>query len=75
MSRSIHEWIVRESVSDKLAKRLNYPEVVRCKDCKYWGRDDPDGDGCECSCNGGWWLPDDYCSCGERRDTDEDNTP
>ena len=44
--------------------------VVRCKDCKFWHRDDPAGNGCECSCNGGWWLPEDYCSCGERRDTD-----
>ena len=40
--------------------------VVRCKDCKYWLRDDPAGNGCECRCNGGWWLPEDYCSCGER---------
>ncbi len=46
-------------------------DVVQCKDCKYWHRDDPTGNGCECSCNGGWWLPEDYCSCGERRGNDE----
>ena len=43
--------------------------VMRCEDCKWWHKDDePDPNGrCECDCNGGWWLPEDYCSCGERR--------
>ena len=45
--------------------------VVRCEDCKYWGQEDPAGDGCECNRIGGWWLPEDYCSCGERREADE----
>lgn len=44
--------------------------VVRCEDCKYWGQDDPAGDGCECNHIGGWWLPEEYCSCGERREAD-----
>ena len=44
--------------------------VVRCEDCKWWHKDDePDPNGrCECDCNGGWWLPEEYCSCGERRE-------
>lgn len=53
------------------APTIDAVPVVRCKDCKFWNRDDPAGNGCECHCNGGWWLPEDYCSCGERRDSDE----
>ena len=53
------------------APTIDAVPVVRCKDCKFWHRDDPAGNGCECNCNGGWWLPEDYCSCGERRDSDE----
>lgn len=47
-------------------------QVVRCKDCKWWHKgDEPDPNGrCECNCNGDWWLPEDYCSCAERRDKD-----
>lgn len=46
--------------------------VVRCKDCKYWHRDDPVPIGklCKCYLNGCWWLPEDYCSCGELREAD-----
>lgn len=45
-------------------------QVVRCKDCEFWLRDEEHGSNgeCECGCNDGWWLPEDYCSCGERRD-------
>ena len=47
--------------------------VVRCKECVFWLRDEGHGSNgeCECGCNDGWWLPEDYCSCGERRDKDE----
>ena len=47
--------------------------VVRCKDCVFWLRDEGHGSNgeCECGCNDGWWLPEDYCSCGERREKDE----
>lgn len=44
--------------------------VVRCKECVFWLRDEEHGSNgeCECGCNDGWWLPEDYCSCGERMD-------
>lgn len=71
-SRNIESWVtLRIPVECKPvlddALKLAY-NLVRCKDCKYWDRNDPAGNGCECSCNGGWWLPEDYCSCGERRE-------
>lgn len=47
--------------------------VVRCKDCVFWLRDKGhslNGE-CECACIDGWWLPEEYCACGERRDADE----
>ena len=46
--------------------------MVRCKDCKRWLRDEGHGSNRECGCgyNGGWWLPEDYCSRGERREKD-----
>lgn len=49
--------------------------VVRCKECVFWLRDEGHGSSgeCECGCNDGWWLPEDYCSCGERRDNDASN--
>ena len=49
-------------------------DIVRCKECVFWLRDEghgPNGE-CDCGCNGGWWLPEDYCSCGERREADAD---
>ena len=46
----------------------NRGELVRCKDCKYWDRDDRAGNECQCLCNIGWWPPNGYCSCGERRE-------
>lgn len=84
MSRSIHEWIARGSVSEKLAKRLNYTELVRCKDCRWvvWLK----------NCRGEAMVicsnkespvsetyrpvePDWYCADGEGWEADEDNTP
>ena len=49
----------------------NRGELIRCKDCKFWDGDDLTDNDCECSCNGGWWFPEDYCSHGERREEDE----
>lgn len=46
--------------------------VVRCKECVFWLRDKGhslNGE-CECACIDGWWLPEEYCACGERRDKD-----
>lgn len=49
-------------------------EVVRCKDCVYWD-DDPDTYGAnygpkgKCMKSFETMYADDFCSCGERRDT------
>ena len=60
---------------------LKQPQIIRCKDCKYWGTGFR-GEGCEpphmdCEQIDGtdaWWLDtkaDDYCSRAERK-TDRD---
>lgn len=51
--------------------------VVRCKDCKYWDKDEPFGgsDLCECKAHGGYFLANDYCSDGERREDDAKESP
>lgn len=55
------------------APTVDAVRVVRCKDCVFWLRDKEhslNGE-CECDCIDGWWLPEEYCACGERRDADE----
>lgn len=46
--------------------------VVRCKDCKLWSKNKPiyGSDMCECKAHGGYFLPEDYCSDGERRESE-----
>ena len=51
--------------------KADFVEVVRCKDCKYW--EEEEGFGMFCS----HWAsmltesqPDDFCSCGERRENE-----
>lgn len=46
-------------------------EVVRCKDCGYWMKDDPSDDVGYCINPDGldnYAKPDDFCSYGERRE-------
>lgn len=46
----------------------NTVEVVRCKDCRWFQRENWDGEilyGCDCSSGMNDITPDDYCSCGE----------
>lgn len=55
------------------APTVDAVQVVRCKECVFWLRDKEhslNGE-CECACIDGWWLPEEYCACGERRDKDE----
>ena len=54
------------------APTVDAVQVVRCKECVFWLRDKGhslNGE-CECACIDGWWLPEEYCACGERRDKD-----
>ena len=44
-------------------------ELVRCKDCKYYDNE-PYGDVVMCYRGLGWTDDDDYCSFGERRDSE-----
>lgn len=54
-------------------------ELVRCKDCKYFGEADSDKpEYHECKYFSDWstvhyMLESDYCSCAERKDEEEDN--
>ena len=47
--------------------------VVRCKDCKFWNKGKLlyGSDLCNCKAHGGYFLPDDFCSDGERREENE----
>lgn len=42
-------------------------KVVRCKDCKHYL---PNENACHIDMTGGW-QDDDFCSCGERKETDD----
>ena len=67
-----------ESLADGLAKLppVDAVEVVRCKDCKYWGQDGSSYSGdFESFCTNPDGLdnyahPDDFCSYGVRKDGD-----
>ena len=50
------------------AGKLSMPEIVRCKDCKYWDADEHD-----CNIKIGWFAcgADWFCADGKRRETDE----
>lgn len=68
------KWCAMEEAKDalKMLPTIDAVHVIRCKECKYWLRDEGYSQDreCRCGCNGGWWLPEEYCSCGERRDAD-----
>ena len=59
------EWIKTQPTVDAVP-------VVRCKDCESWDKGNPFGgsDMCECKAHGGYFLPEDYCSDGDRREED-----
>ena len=78
-----HLWNIHDDVDfnnkdvwDELtiAPTIDAVEVVRCRDCKHWGRDGNESYGyamfCKANCSlGGQGIkkPDDYCSYGERK--------
>ena len=49
----------------------DFVEVVRCKDCKHFEIDDEGFTYCFASTGLDGKLPDDYCSCGIRREENE----
>ena len=84
--KSEFEWlksVVNESSKDEVmdvmqridnAPTVDAVEVVRCKDCKSWNREDESGGMCtvdvapvDTEIDGVWRLPCDFCSYGERR--------
>lgn len=56
----------------------NHGELIRCKDCVHWIpgtiTDKDDFIWPRCERNGGGWSSDDYCSCAERREMNEQYT-
>lgn len=62
-----------ELIRDKI-KEMPTVDIVRCKDCKYWVVDYPDGEEFwSCDKWQGWaigdyFTEDDFCSRGERKD-------
>lgn len=71
---------MKEEMVDHLCKMAEAglveatPRIVRCKDCKYWVVDYPDGEEFwSCDKWQGWAIGDyftenDYCSRGEKKD-------
>ena len=51
-------------------KEVEYVKVTRCRDCRHWNEGETFGgsDMCECKAHGGYFLQDDFCSDGERRE-------
>ena len=52
------------------AEMVEYVEVVRCKNCKHWNKQDNIFSGCRCVNWKGildYTKADDFCSCGERK--------
>lgn len=68
-AKKLKEW-------DEKRLTLDTVVVVRCKDCKYWDKHFPQG--CSSLCTRKACLiatlPDDFCSDGERREDDADET-
>ena len=63
---SIRRWIDEQQTADVV-------EVVRCKDCEYWKKDQSDEvkDFGYCKCNDEYFTDTDYCSYGERETNNE----
>ena len=58
------------------APTVDAVEVVRCRDCKHWLKFDSSLIGAVMCCTGQGSVniqkqPDDFCSCGERKDGDK----
>lgn len=54
-------------VAENIAKRMPYIEVVRCKECNYYG----DKEYCPALCLADYANPDDFCCWGERKSSDD----
>lgn len=68
MKRTIYDPFTRKTIwSDERPKRADLVEVVRCKNCKWWG-----GYGCAIIIVDESDKPkeNDFCSFGERKDDD-----
>ena len=74
--KGVLHMVVPISEIDKLPT-VDSVEVVRCKDCKYWGQDVSNYSGDDeifCTNPDGldnYAHPDDFCSYGERKDGDD----
>ena len=71
MPRMPDGWVITaESNKKGTETRLkSYRELVMCKNCKHY-EDEPDGDVMMCYCGLGYTRPNDYCSRGERRESE-----
>lgn len=64
-------WI--DQAYDVAIKALSEPEIIRCRDCRYWYRMTINIGKCErvFNANCGIWDSDDYCSYAERPEVSE----
>lgn len=65
-----HEWAVSQSSINSMPT-IDAVEVVRCRDCRWFGEEDEDGQ-CWCFFNNVPTLRFSYCYFGERRKDDKD---
>ena len=54
-------------IAENIAKRMPYIEVVRCKECNYYG----DKEYCPALCLADYTRPDDFCCWGEQKSSDD----
>lgn len=66
------EHIPSVTFTTKGGKEVEYVKVIRCRECRHWDKEEPFGgsDMCECKAHGGYFLQDDFCSDGERRESE-----
>ena len=64
------EWIVEANDRADLINGLCAigEELVRCRDCKWWDKDNGFDDKGYCDLLDSYWRPDEYCSSSERRE-------
>lgn len=72
----MREWIIQAETIGNISDGYWYgngEEIVRCKDCKWWGDLDPKNRYTDCYCHVVECStePDWYCADGERKDDEE----
>ena len=75
---SINDSICEQQAIDALCELPSeQPKIIRCKDCKFWDKDDDAGsikDFRYCKSNDKYFYDNDFCSYGERKEQEHEQT-